>query len=102
MASDVPRASGGSKILAFLDIIVKLAATGALIGILVMLLKINDNLIKVVDGDDTINVGLRYSGSTPLPINAVFENGFSPLRVDIESNLGDGPGRPVWIRNAVQ
>ncbi|KAL9941862.1 hypothetical protein D7B24_002820 [Verticillium nonalfalfae] len=102
MASDVPRASGGSKILAFLDIIVKLAATGALIGILVMLLKINDNLIKVVDGDDTINVGLRYSGSTPLPINAVLENGFSPVRVDIESNLGDGPGRPVWIRNAVQ
>ncbi|CRK16503.1 hypothetical protein HYQ45_002347 [Verticillium longisporum] len=102
MASDVPRASGGSKILAFLDIIVKLAATGALIGILVMLLKINDTLVKVVDGDNVINVGLRYSGSSPLPISAVLENGFSPIGINIESNLGEGPGRPVWIRNAVQ
>ncbi|KAM0278697.1 hypothetical protein ACHAQH_004989 [Verticillium albo-atrum] len=99
MASDAPRASGGSKFFAFLDLVVKLAATGALIGILVLLLKINDNLSKVIVGDNVISVGLVNSGSTPLPISAIVRNDFSTFSVSINNNPGESAGDPLFIRN---
>ncbi|KAM0330665.1 hypothetical protein ACHAQA_003617 [Verticillium albo-atrum] len=101
MTTDAPRSSGGSRFLAFLDLIVKLAATGALIGILVLLLKINENLTKVIVGDNTINVGVaQRGGSSAFSIDAILRTSVAPISVNIDNPGGQTSGSPVWIRNA--
>ncbi|KAH7363360.1 phosphoenolpyruvate phosphomutase [Plectosphaerella cucumerina] len=75
--------SGGSKVIGFLDLIVKLLATGALIGILVILYMLNDNLSKLVNGDDFLRVVISQGG-TPWNVATTVSNSFSAFRVQAE------------------
>ncbi|EGU82044.1 hypothetical protein FOXB_07447 [Fusarium oxysporum f. sp. conglutinans Fo5176] len=81
--------SGFLKVIAFFDLIVKLAATGALIGILVLLVQFNNNIDKLFNGSRSLPV--RVSDAAPLRIMPGYSGTFD---VRMTNNAND----PVWFK----
>ncbi|KAF5677333.1 hypothetical protein FHETE_1845 [Fusarium heterosporum] len=82
------KSSGLLKFIAFLDLVVKLAATGALIGILVMLVKFDGKFNKILNGREFLQV--RISDS-PTRITSAYASQF---QVEMTNNRNN----PVWFR----
>ncbi|KAH7212311.1 hypothetical protein DER44DRAFT_808122 [Fusarium oxysporum] len=81
--------SGFLKVIAFFDLVVKLAATGALIGILVLLVQFNNNIDKLFNGSRSLPV--RVSDAAPLRIMPGYSGTFD---VRMTNNAND----PVWFK----
>jgi ABC-type transport system involved in cytochrome c biogenesis permease subunit len=77
------------KVIAFFDLVVKLAATGALIGILVLLVQFNNNIDKLFNGSRSLPV--RVSDAAPLRIMPGYSGTFD---VRMTNNAND----PVWFK----
>ncbi|KAF4339227.1 hypothetical protein FBEOM_6847 [Fusarium beomiforme] len=77
------------KVIAFFDLIVKLAATGALIGILIMLVQFNNNFKKLFNGDRSLPV--RLSDAAPLQVRPAYGSYFD---VQMTNNANN----PVWFK----
>lgn len=60
--------------MAFFDVLIKLAATGALFGILVLLLRISDHLSDISSGNSAIAVYVRQR-SEPLSVSINTDSG---------------------------
>ncbi|KAF4998431.1 hypothetical protein FGRMN_3167 [Fusarium graminum] len=82
------KSSGFLKFIAFLDLVVKLAATGALIGILVMLVKFDGKFSKILNGREFLQV--RISDS-PIRVASAYASQF---QVEMTNNRNN----PVWFR----
>ncbi|KAH6661554.1 hypothetical protein F5X68DRAFT_266318 [Plectosphaerella plurivora] len=107
--------TGGSKVLGFLDILIKLLATGALVGILVILYMLNENLSKFNKGQDSLRVSMVLGsklvfvsgvdfehilyGSTGVTSCPLFEILNSDW--DIERRVGDNT-TPLYHAYAIQ
>ncbi|KAM0550595.1 hypothetical protein ACHAPJ_008853 [Fusarium lateritium] len=101
LPDDVPRtmttttsekSSGFLKFVAFLDVLVKLAGVGALIGILVMLVKFNDKFDKLLNAEEVFSVRIDQPAySSPLRIAPASANSF-------DVNMINGPSNPVWFK----
>ncbi|KAF5980393.1 hypothetical protein FBULB1_5240 [Fusarium bulbicola] len=81
--------SGFLKVIAFFDLVVKLAATGALIGILVLLVQFNSNFEKLFNGSKSLPV--RVSDAAPLRIMPGYSGTFDVRMTNSASN-------PVWFK----
>lgn len=81
--------SGFLKVIAFFDLVVKLAAAGALIGILVLLVQFNNNIDKLFNGSRSLPV--RVSDAAPLRIMPGYSGTFD---VRMTNNAAD----PVWFK----
>lgn len=101
MAHDGPRGGGPSKVLSILDLVIKLAAVGALFGILAMLIQMHESFNKVLDGKESLRVGVFAAGSTRFPITAELLNsaGGSGFRVDT-GREGSSNLNPFYVRSA--
>ena len=101
MAHDGPRGGGPSKVLSILDLLIKLAAVGALFGILAMLIQMHEGLNKVLEGDKSLRVGVFAAGSTRFPISAELSNsiGGNGFRVDT-GREGTSSLNPIYVRSA--
>lgn len=75
--------------MAFLDLVVKLAATGALFGILVLLLQLNGKFDKVLDGTEALRI--RLSDANPLRIVPAYSSQF-------EVQMTNNQNNPVWFK----
>lgn len=96
LATDTPsnmttekQSSGFLKLMAFLDLVVKLAATGALFGILVLLLQLNGKFDKVLDGTEALRI--RLSDANPLRIVPAYSSQF-------EVQMTNNQNNPVWFK----
>ncbi|KAF5027160.1 hypothetical protein F66182_733 [Fusarium sp. NRRL 66182] len=84
--------SGFLKFIAFLDLIVKLLAAGALIGILVILVNLNNRLINITNGDEAVRVLVSMLPNvSPLRVAPTFGQTF-----DFE--MTNGPNNPASFR----
>ncbi|KAF4958500.1 hypothetical protein FSARC_11001 [Fusarium sarcochroum] len=84
--------SGFLKFLAFLDVLVKLAGVGALIGILVLLVQFNNKFDKILSGDDVFRVRLDQGAySNPVRVAPASSNSF-------DVNMINGQSNPVWFK----
>jgi hypothetical protein len=81
--------SGFLKFMAFLDLVVKLAATGALFGILVLLLQLNGKFDKMLDGTESLRI--RLSDANPLRIVPAYSSEFQVQMTNSQNN-------PVWFK----
>ncbi|KAF5553813.1 hypothetical protein FMEXI_2247 [Fusarium mexicanum] len=81
--------SGFLKVIAFFDLVIKLAATGALIGILVLLVQFNSNFEKLFNGSKSLPV--RVSDAAPLRIMPGYSGTFDVRMTNSASN-------PVWFK----
>lgn len=73
--------SGGSKVLATIDLLIKLIATGALVGILVVLVMLHNGVARTLDGERTLRVAV--SAINEFSVAATVRNDFSPFRMKI-------------------
>ncbi|KAF4958018.1 hypothetical protein FGADI_2703 [Fusarium gaditjirri] len=89
MTTTEKSSSGFLKVIAFFDLVVKLAATGALIGILVLLVQFNSNINKLFNGSRSLPV--RVSDAAPLRIMPGYSGTFD---VRMTNNAND----PVWFK----
>lgn len=101
MATDTPRASGPSKVLGVLDLLIKLIGVGALFGILVMLLQINQELRKTITGNNIINVrALPPTDRSPFHVETLVSNSLGDsISVELTDQRGSAT-RPFYITNA--
>ncbi|KAF4966131.1 hypothetical protein FZEAL_10686 [Fusarium zealandicum] len=103
MAAEKKGSSGFLKVIAFFDLLVKLAATGALFGILVLLMQINKNLKNIASGDEALSVRISQQYSST-PIQVAVSQGVSsgPLMVAMTSTSGSSIlgsyGNPVHFK----
>ncbi|KAM0355209.1 hypothetical protein ACHAPU_001075 [Fusarium lateritium] len=81
------KSSGFLKFIAFLDLVVKLAATGALIGILVMLVKFNGKFDKILNGREIFQIRIS---DFPIRILPAYTSQF---QVQMTNNANN----PVWF-----
>ncbi|KAF4456763.1 hypothetical protein F53441_1199 [Fusarium austroafricanum] len=95
-ASDVPstmatekQSSGFLKFIAFLDLFVKLAMAGALIGILVVMVQFNSKFEKFMNGDKSFPI--RVSEGTPLRIVPGYASAF-------DVHMTNNANNPVWFK----
>ncbi|KAM0205837.1 hypothetical protein ACHAPQ_008680 [Fusarium lateritium] len=96
LATDTPSAmttekpsSGFLKLMAFLDLIVKLAATGALFGILVLLLQLNNKFDNMSSSSRALRV--QISDANPLQIVPAYSSQF-------QVQMTNGQSNPVWFK----
>ncbi|KAJ4247789.1 hypothetical protein NW762_012998 [Fusarium torreyae] len=100
LPDDVPRtmtatnekSSAFLKFVAFLDVLVKLAGVGALIGILVMLVKFNNKFDKILGAEEVFRVRIDQPAyGSPLRIAPASSNSF-------DVNMINGQSNPVWFK----
>lgn len=96
LATDTPptmttekQSSGFLKFIAFLDLVVKLAATGALFGILVLLMQLNNKFESMLDGSEALRI--RVSDAAPLQIIPAYTSQFQVQMTNNQNN-------PVWFK----
>ncbi|KAF4986150.1 hypothetical protein FDECE_16105 [Fusarium decemcellulare] len=90
--------SGFMKVIAFFDLLVKMAAAGALIGILVLLVQINGHIKDIASGEEVVRVSLL--DSTPINVAMQPGNGGGSFSVSVVDAAGDSLGNPLYIRSA--
>ncbi|KAF9766218.1 hypothetical protein IL306_001400 [Fusarium sp. DS 682] len=83
------QSSGFLKVIAFFDLLVKLAATGALIGILIMLVQFNNNFKKLFNGDRSLPI--RISDGAPLRVAPAYASSF-------DVHMTNNAKNPVWFK----